>query len=280
MSNLITQSRALRNLVGVTPTEDELDVIDGLIAAASEAIERHCARAFSVTTFDELHDGQTDDALLLRAYPVQSVTRVAYGPAAALRVRNTSASVQQARAQVNSDSLVLTRVASGVPTQNTLLFSAHVTLSALQSAISVVGNGWSADVIHADDANLASADLGVFPGAFAARERDAELKLHRQELGDYFVNAPCGVLRPIETQRGWPGGRKFWRVVYTAGYTSVPEDAQEACGQLVAQLFWQTKRDPGLAQESVLSAISRRPHDGWSPLIYDLLRPYRRMTRL
>jgi hypothetical protein len=50
---------------------------------------------------------------------------------------------------------------------------------------------------------------------------------------------------------GWGGGINYWRVIYTAGYATVPEDVQEACAQWVAALFWQSKRDPGLALEQI-----------------------------
>lgn len=40
-------------------------------------------------------------------------------------------------------------------------------------------------------------------------------------------------------------GSRYWRVLYTAGFDPVPEDVQ-ACAQIVAAYFWQTRRDPGL----------------------------------
>jgi hypothetical protein len=35
-----------------------------------------------------------------------------------------------------------------------------------------------------------------------------------------------------------------YRVRYTAGYSSIPTDVQEATAQWVAALFWQTKDNP------------------------------------
>ncbi|HKQ88599.1 MAG TPA: hypothetical protein VJS43_17710, partial [Candidatus Acidoferrales bacterium] len=49
----------------------------------------------------------------------------------------------------------------------------------------------------------------------------------------------------------WDGGVHHWRVRYSAGYSAVPDDVQEACAQWVAALFWQTKRDPGLESETI-----------------------------
>src|SRR5204863_5683320 len=80
MSNLIDQDRALRNLSGQSLSSDELDTLDALIAAASQAIENHCRRTIAVTTYDERHDGEDDDVLLLRHYPVTALERALADP--------------------------------------------------------------------------------------------------------------------------------------------------------------------------------------------------------
>ena len=49
--------------------------------------------------------------------------------------------------------------------------------------------------------------------------------------------------------RYWPGwlpGVNNYRVIYTAGYATVPEDVQEACAEWVAALFWQSKENPAV----------------------------------
>ena len=53
----------------------------------------------------------------------------------------------------------------------------------------------------------------------------------------------CGALNPDGAD--WCGGPSEWRVAYTAGYDAIPDDVQEACAGLVAQMFLRTKRDPG-----------------------------------
>ncbi|MND00390.1 hypothetical protein D3C83_189830 [compost metagenome] len=55
----------------------------------------------------------------------------------------------------------------------------------------------------------------------------------------------------------------------------MPEDVQEACAQWVATLFWQTKRDPGLAQEASPGSFSRSPERHMAPSVRLLLAPYR-----
>jgi hypothetical protein len=272
MPNLITAARALYNLDNRATTAAEDDTVDALIAAVSAAIDRYCGRSFVSASFDELYDGWPHRDLMLEQFPLVSVERVAFGPVGVLRIQNTSAANQRATVQVTSTGLTLNRVASGAGLSNTVTFAGNATLSAMATAIDALGNGWSASVIDAADANRASADLRALQGALEAKEQAAELVLHKRELSDFYVDAPRGILR---RPARWFGGFGYWRVIYTAGYATVPEDVQEACAQWVAHLFWQTKRDPGLARESVAGALSRSPQHEMPSTTRVLLQAYR-----
>lgn len=285
MANLITRARALRNLNNLTPSADDETTIDGLIAACSSAIEKHCRRSFVVASYDESHEGPGRRELLLRKYPVVSVDRVLYDPSPVLHVVNTSPSVQRAWAKVAAGGLALTRLASGTATTDTLPFATYPTLTALKAAIDAVGSGWAAEVVHADDAGLATADLVATQGGYDAKFQPAGLRMHRRQLADFDIDTERGIL-----YRGWyfedggdgegpifSGGPRYWRVIYSAGYATVPEDVQEACAMYVAAVYWQTKRDPGLANESVSGLISRTPHDDLAAAAFRLLRPYRNL---
>jgi hypothetical protein len=256
MSTLITRARALYNLNNLATSSDENNTLDARIAAVSEAIESYCWQIFEVTSYDELYPGNNACELVLRHYPTVAVERVAHAPVGVVRVTNTSASNQRATVKVTATGLELIRVASGVSTTNTVTFAGQATLAALASAVTAMGNGWSASVLNPDDNLRASADLRALQGAFQAANQFADLKLHTSELAGFTVDAERGIL----TRDGgltWHGGLHYWRVVYSAGYSAIPDDVQEACAQIVAQLFWQTKRDPGLASENIPGADSR-----------------------
>ena len=156
--SLITRSRALSNLNNRATTSDENTTLDALIAAVSKAIENYCWRSFAIASYDELYPGNQRRELVVRNYPIASVERVAHDPAAVLRVTNTSASIQRATVKVTATGLELIRVASGVGTTNTILFSDQPTLSALASAITALGNGWSSTVVDSLYNLRASAD--------------------------------------------------------------------------------------------------------------------------
>jgi hypothetical protein len=274
MANLITRTRALGNLNNRPTTSDENTTLDALIAAVSRAIENYCWRTFAITSYDELYPGNQGRDLVLRNYPIASIERVAFGLTPVLSVTNTSASNQRATAKVTATGLELIRVASGTASASTILFSDQATLSVLATAVTALGNGWSASVINSADALRSSADLRALQGAFHAKDVNAELKIHTSELSDYLVDAERGCLLRTEGAC-WAGSFHCWRVIYRAGYSAVPDDVQEACGEWTSQLFWQTKRDPGLASEAIPGAVSRVLLRDMPASIKLLLAPYR-----
>jgi hypothetical protein len=128
-------------------------------------------------------------------------------------------------------------------------------------AVDGLGNGWSARVPDSRYGLWASADLRALQGPLDAKDRDAALRIHVEDLGDYQVDAARGWL---VRESGWHAGAGQYRVVYTAGYDTVPDAVQEAAAQWVAALFWQTKENP-----AVYPAL---PPEGGA----FLLAPYRR----
>lgn len=278
MADLITLARAKYNLNNRATTSNEDTTLAALITAVSRAVRRYCGREFDSQQLDELYAGSGGARLLLRQFPILSVARVAAGPTTVLEITNTASANQRATVAVTSTGLTLVRVASGTTTTNTsVTWAGNSTLGAVATAVNALGNGWSATVASAYSI-WPSADLRAVQGALNARGVAAGLVLHVDELADYGVDAERGWLtRP----GGWPEGVDRYRVIYTAGYATVPEDVQEACAQWVAALFWQTKRDPGLAQEQVPGSISRSPSPQQPPAsVAVLLQPYRDLRLL
>lgn len=280
-TNLISLERALRNLPGVTASDER--TVDAMIGACSDAIRRYCRRDFALREYDELYEGWRDGMLLLRGYPLHSVESVRSEPQTVLRVRNAAADVQQARVTVTAAGLTLVRVASGVRTVDTsVTWAANATVSAVAAAVTALGGGWAAEPVAAFAAYPAQ-DLYVAPsfgdatrsdGALACRAGWAELRLHVVELTDYTWN-PRGWLY----RRGAGEDDASVRVQYTAGYAEVPHALQEACAAWVADLFHRTRRDPGLASQAIVGSLSQT----WTrrripPAVAGLLAPYRRIS--
>ncbi len=303
--DLISLSRALTNLPAATAAD--YATISTLITAASRVIARACQREFVINAYDELYNGNGQRRLLLRRYPILSVQSVRYRPVTVVRIINSNnlSGTPQARVEVLNTGIRLTTITAGVANQLTggLDWVTCPTIGLLVAAINAAGSGWSAQTQGYDA--WPSADLycpngqspatgGPIPsgqGALTAAGQFAELKLHTYELAGWQMDQRQGwLLRAIPytdpellhpEDLVWPTGINNFRVQYTAGYLSVPEDVQEACAEWVAAIFWQTRRDPGLRSESVDKAFSRVyliAQNGLPPFVRALIPLYKQRS--
>ena len=284
------------------PTSQDADepTVSTLITSASQAVRRYCRRDFVQQTYDELYNGMGDRRLILRQYPIVSVQSVRYRPVVVLKIQNTLANTPIARVTVTSTGLTLTRTTSGVATTDgTPTFASNVTIVALQNAVNALGNGWSA--VGAGYDQWPSADLyvpngiagaaGPLPasvGALTAAGQFAELRMHTYELAGYQTDQRRGwLLRAIPYTDPellhpedliWPVGINNFRVQYTAGYATIPEDVQEACAELTASWFVARGRDVSLEREQFTGSnayVAERNSAQLPDRVKALLRPYR-----
>lgn len=306
VKDLITSARAAQDISSYPGAGDPTGLLQVLITAYSDAIEKYCRRRFVSASYDELYDGNGDRRLLLRQYPIQSVQSVRYRPVTVLKIiNNNMATIQRATVQVTSTGVTLTWVASGVVSADTSsTYAGFPTIQGIANNINALGNGWSAQAV-----GLPNGDYGLFPsadlyvpspygdgtttsqGALTARGAFAELKLHTYELQGYQWDPRGWLLRAIPYTDPellhpedliWPVGINNFRVQYTAGYSTVPEAVQEACALWVAAAYYQTLRDPDLASQTLAGAIRQ----AWGvpdpmnppPRVRALLAPYRRHT--
>ncbi len=310
--DLITLARAKQsNLLIVDSTQDAL--LQALITACSDAVEKYCRRRFLTHAYDELYSGNGDRRLLLRQYPLQSVQSVRYRPVTVLKIINQdTATNQQVRVSVTSTGLTLLRVASGVATTDTsVTWAGNLTLNAVVTAVNALGHGWSAQVVGDSGQAGGTGDYGLWPsadlyvpasfgdplegtgvqqsqGALGARGMFAELKMHTYELAGYQPDPRGWLLRAIPYTDPellhpedliWPVGVNNFRIQYTAGYTTVPEAVQEACAEWVAVLWSAAvKGDPSLRHASL--AVPGGPSQTWQWNADALLPPGRVGTLL
>jgi hypothetical protein len=299
MSDLIDLDYARQHI----PTSQDADepAISTLISAASRAIIKYCRRDFNQTTYDELYNGTGDRRLLLRQPPLLSVQSVRYRPVTVLKIQNNLANTPIARVTVTSTGLTLLRQTSGVATTDTsVTWASNVTVLAVQNAVNALGNGWSAVGTGYDQwpsadiycpngiSSGTDAPLPGSQGALTAAGQYAELKLHTYELAGFQLEQRrAWLLRAIPYTDPellhpedliWPVGINNFRVQYTAGYTTVPEDVQEATAELVTSWFVQRGRDLTLESESIHGSYSYAAQLARGDLpdrIRAILRPYR-----
>jgi hypothetical protein len=271
MDNLITSARANYNLDNRSCTAAETSTVEALVTAISDAIRKWCRRDFTDETYDELYSGNGEKELLLRQYPIISISRVMTGLTTVVEISNTDGDTnQQARVAVTPTGLTLTRIASGVvSTNSSVLFATYKTLATVVAAVNALGNGWTARVRDSNYNNWPSDDLRSLQGGRnCADSAYAPLRSFTTELTDYEIDELRGILvcGTGETDESyfigntggcWQTGINNYRVQYTAGYTTVPEPVQEACASWVADLFWRTKRDPSLSVQSLVGVVQQ-----------------------
>jgi hypothetical protein len=310
--NLIALERARLNCSGAVSSDDR--TIDALIAACSDAIVKWCRRDFFPRSYDELYNGTGDRRLMLRQYPILTIDSVRYRPVTVLKViNNDQATNQQARVIVTRDGIELVRVASGVRSLDTsVTWATYPTINGVSSAITALGNGWSAQIVGDAGAQGGTGDYGLWPsqdlyvpqsygvgqtsqGAMTARGVFAELKMHTYELQGYQWDARGWLLRAIPYTDPellhpedliWPVGINNFRVQYSAGYATIPEAVQEACALWVATRWQATRRDPGLRSLTTAPSGGTATAQTWGtddpsgppPAAQALLAPYRRLT--
>lgn len=244
MADLITLARA-KEAIPNFPSADDT-VLQHIVSACSGVIERYCNRVFEQATYDELYSGNGYPDLRLDHFPLISIARVAIEPTPVLRIRNTNTANSRATVRVTSTGLTLTSVASAVTTTTSLAFATYTTVSALATAVAAV-SGWTATA-SSPHATWASADLRAIQGALNAVNEEASLFLHVRELSEFHANDTTAELF---SRFGWPRGYRNVRVVYDAGFASVPEAIQQACAELCAHVYHGRGLNTNLQSESL-----------------------------
>lgn len=263
MTDLVSLSDAQSELSASLPADTS--ALQAVITAASRAVRRFCGRDFTLETYDETYDSLGYSQLILRQYPVNSITRLAAQPTPILTVSNTDATTNQralAALATTGDvdaglvvtGLKLTRVASGISTTDTsVTFAANVTAGAVASAVTALGNGWQGTAATGYPL-WASADLRAVQGVqnALAGSAGAVFYVHAFDVTDWSMNERTGIIRmnnpqfdpvfalmnmagsvPLAT---FPSGFQSVRVQYSAGYATVPGDVVQAV--LIAAQDW------------------------------------------
>lgn len=253
MATLIDNSRAILDETLLALNSSNPSLLAKLLLAASAQIRRECRRDFESQSYSEFYSGSgmPYQVLILKQFPVTAIGRVASYPQEVLDIQNTARTTnQRATAAVTSTGIVLTRVASGVTSTSTLLFATYPTIALLAAAVTALGSGWSGLAAGGYE-NWPSVDLRPIQGAFNALS-GARLEAYTEDLQvNWRLREFEGILEGY-----FPPGRLNIRVDYTAGYSTIPEDIQEGCVQLVKDLYQDSLHDMAL-QSSTLGPYSK-----------------------
>jgi hypothetical protein len=257
LPDLITTARAIQCASLATLNGSNPSYLASLITAASDAIRNACNRDFTQATYTEYYSGSlssgTVEPLRLRQFPVLEITRIAANPRPALLVQNVdSGTNQRATVETTTTSLRVLRIASATPITNDLPFTTYPTLALMAAAVNALGGGWASQVIG-EFANWPSSDLKPLQGAATALFGGGQLELYTEDVQPFTrwpPGDPWGEESGYQSFTGWrlddetgelfgrfPRGQLNVRIDYTAGFTPLPQAIQEACTQLVVDLY-------------------------------------------
>ena len=239
-------------------TFDNAELIENLINRASDAMERFCDTPIKQQT--DLRywiDGRGDMDLLIPAIPLTAVHRIAYGSAPAFSVKDVNTTDIRATVEVRAASMVLSRFAStGTETATSLTFATYPTTNDLVTAINAIsGSNWTATTptvnslsldLHRRggmDALRVNADVTYPDQSSAIRHVDENSSIvHLAEGADYFGDG-CGYRNQF--------GRYNYLAHVTAGWSTIPDDIEQFCIEMVQTMWNNRGKDQSLQSESL-----------------------------
>lgn len=244
---LITLQRA-SELIPSFNSGDNAVLMD-IIAASSDLIEKYCNRTFAVQSYDEVYDGNgsREMNLLLNQFPVVSVSRIALFLQNVLMIQSTDTARSMATVRLDATNLYLQWETNGVAGSATLVLASYPTLNDLAAGISAV-SGWSSSALGSVLGAYPTSFLRPPQGGFDVRWSGCcYLKMHTFNLSQFEQNPAIGEL-VLPTP--FPGYQTV-RVIYSAGFATIPEAIQQACAELAAMVYQGRSQNPNLTSESL-----------------------------
>lgn len=260
----LTTLAGLKAHLGITvSTYDTL--LEQYIDHATAKIERWIGRQIKVRDYSEWYGGNNVVSVKVKQYPINNVTGVYTGLAAALTIASTTASDTRLTISINTEPLgtlsggaivpcaTLNRTTSaGVTTATTLSFVTYQTTTSLAAAINGIA-GFSATVTTA----MRCAQLHPRAGGDV---KMATVVLTGANVSTEFVyDSYLGIVTirqdAFPTQASYvatfPSALQSTLIEYSSGYTAVPDDIHQACLVIAGTMYLSRKSDTSLQSESL-----------------------------
>lgn len=252
----LTSLANLKAWLGITALTDDA-VLEQAIDRATSRIESYLERFIRERSYAEWRSGANVSTIRLWNWPVTQITNVFSGAYASLVITREDATDIRASVAVNqevsSPNVTLTRTtAAGVTTVTTLALSAYPTTALLGAAIDATA-GFNCSV----GKNMRSIQLRPRAGADTVL---MTVTLYGADIpSEYTYDFFTGKLA---IDRSWfaywpldkgvmPSPMKSVLIEYTAGYSTVPEDVEQACIEVASMLYRDRRRDGNLNSESL-----------------------------
>lgn len=280
-----------------------------VINAASDKLENWCDRKFKSTTYTRLYSGSGFKDLLLDAFPIIDILRIAIGRQDGINARFTGTDAEDATVEVDATGVNLVVIGGTNDGTNTLTFASSATLSAMVTAIGAV-SGWTAELINSNASAWASTQLlEFFPRN--SLNQSVGLMVASDSVDEYDVQHDLGIIKlrgspnfmhgghwgsgagltlgmgqpplyPLGPDRAaplWPPGTYNIYCKFTAGFATLPADLVDGAIELANNMMLAKRRDTGLASRSVDGYSSAEGDGPFSKSLQDRLYHYRNLVR-
>jgi hypothetical protein len=250
--------------------------MDDIVNASSDTVIRYCNRDFALTTYDEVLDGSGARNLLLSQYPVTQILRIATNNTNAMGIHQSDTGCSRASWRLDGTTaspsvpnyLYLVSAKNGVETAVTIgpvtsatptvtinggsptTIAQMLTLTDLATAINTyVGSyGWQS-IALGQFGTWPIADLRPPQGALEARWYGyAFLTMFGLNFFLFDFNPDVG---EIVSAQGFDFGYRNYRVIYQAGYSTVPSPIQQAVAALAVSVYQSRGINTNLQSESL-----------------------------
>ena len=215
---------------------DPSSVLESIQSGVEDWIADKCHRIFESDDYAEYYDGNGDTSLMLNHYPITALIRVCIGRRYAIRIKNTS-TYTSATVSVTSTGLVFTK---DDVSDSTITFAANTTISAVVTAINLLGSGWVAVIESSDYTNFKSSELVRMFGRNVIHDNEIYLEMPEEAIDDFEVIPNRGELFRA---MGWPEGINNIFVKYTAGYSTMPERLKLGTKIAVKHIYQKRKEE-------------------------------------
>jgi len=265
-NSLVTLAN-FKTYLGITVATDDT-ILEQAIDRASNAIRSFCGRNFVSATYREFYDSFGAHRLALKQNPVEKVIFVGAATQSVLSVKMTGSTDIFASVSVDDDHLHLTRVdVNGSESTTDISLATHNTTTELATQISAT-TGFSADSL----VNIPAYHLQRIAGA-DLMNRTVLIEGFVEGIYDYVANIDAGIL-----YGSFLSQYQSVLVRYTAGYSTIPYDVQQATMMIASRIYKGRFRDPGLSSESLGGySYSQRSSADIDSEAREMLRQYRRL---
>lgn len=241
-SRALTTAANVKTFLHISGSGDDA-LLESLIDRVSDKIERYCSRRFKAENYVQWLNGNREDVLQIRHYPIIYVDAVAIGSTDCMSV-SYSGSELTATAGVHFDADGGTgsmRLVSAATGETTKAFSSFATVGALVTDINDNVADWTASTLT----DVPTADIRPMGG------RDAKSDVVYFEFADCYDSNYTVDFNRGQIHYRPPRGHANVLVKYRGGYETVPDDVEQLCIEMVGEAYHKGKKGMAVTSESL-----------------------------